>query len=286
MIRPITLLAFGAFIGSGLYLYQVKHQAQLVDRQIDKIHAATDLARERARLLVSEYERLNDPERLATLAATYLTDLKPTQPGQWSSMAEIDRRLPGVGGPTAEPAPLEPAVPNQEVPTATAEPAPAIPEAPRPAPRPAQVAAAQPAAAPVAVAMPTPSPAVAASAFVPRPMPRAAAPRVAAAQPARVPAPVPSPVNLAHGTPAPLSPAPMQLAAAPLPALRPVAAPMPSLLPRVSPPTGASVLAISTRPAAHTDPYGAPSPVPMVASALGMARTMTGASPYAQSAVR
>jgi hypothetical protein len=123
-------------------------------------------------------------------------------------------------------------------------------------------------------------------------MPRAAAPRVAAAQPARTPAPVPvpAPVNLAHGTPAPLplapAPAPVQLAAAPLPALRPVAAPMPSLLPRVSPPSGASVLAISTRPSAQTEPYSAPPPVPMVASALGMARTMNGAAIYPQSTVR
>jgi len=124
-------------------------------------------------------------------------------------------------------------------------------------------------------------------------MPRAAAPRVAAAQPARVPAPVPAPVNLAHGTAAPLSlappslaPGPVQLAAAPLPALRPVAAPMPSLLPRVSPPSGASVLAISTRPAAQTDPYNAAPSPPVVASALGMARTMNGAALYPQSAVR
>jgi hypothetical protein len=308
MIRPITLIAFAAFIGSGLYLYQVKHQAQLVDREIRKVQEATAVALERAKLLRSEYELLNNPERLTILAAAYASDLKPTQPGQWSNMAEIERRLPGVGGPTAAPAPLEP-TPKEDVPMATAEPAPASVVAaaipPRPAaraappvaaaepPPPATVAAVPDAAAPRPVQPPVQvaakPPAIAA-----KPTPRAtlAAVRVpsSAAQPARTPG------SLAHAAPTLLAvqppPALVQLAANPLPALRP--APVQSLLPRVSPPTDASVLAISTR---TPDPYAAPPAtpaeavariarggavdpsVPMVASALGMARTMMTLTP-------
>jgi hypothetical protein len=262
MIRPVTLLTFAAFIGSGLYLYQVKHQAQLVDREIDKVHAAADMARDRARLLQSEYARLNDPERLSSLAAAYVVDLKPTQPGQWSSMAEIDRRLPSVGGPAAEPAPLEPPA-SVEVPTAAAG-------APRPAPRTAQVGSAQVASSQWG------APTIVATAVAARPLPRTtAAPRLPPAQPNR--ATLPAPLSLA--------PAPVQVAATPLPVLRPASAPMPSLLPRVSPPTGASVLAISTRPSAQTDPYARPS-APMVASALGMARTMNQGASFPPGTVR
>ena len=286
MIRPVTMVTFLAFIGSGLYLYQVKHQAQLVDRQIRKVEEATGAARTRAGVLRAEYALLNDPDRLTELATAYVPDLKPTQPGQWSSMAEIDRRLPPVGGPTVEPSPLEPDAPThaEPVPVARAEP-------PRPQLRPAEVAALlapQPVAVarePAALPRPAAAPVVAAK---PLPHPVSLAVRTQPAAPARFP------VNLAHAQPAPLPgqpvPAPVQLAAAPPRATQ-------SLLPRVSAPVGASVLAIAAHPTAHDDSYAAPPAtpaeavariarggavdptVPMVASALGMARTMMSVTP-------
>jgi hypothetical protein len=312
MIRPVTLIAFAAFFGSGLYLYQVKHQAQLVDREIRRIREATGAARERAGVLRAEYALLNDPDRLAQLATAYVPDLKSTQPAQWSSMAEIDRRLPAVGGPTAEPGPLEPGAPAHSEPMAArsepaavarAEPAHAEPQraewndapaattAARPvAPEPAmpQAGAAHP-AEPAAPAHPAPASVAAAHPVAHTPT---------HAQPAQLArAALPAPVNLAHATqatpPTQLVPPPVQVAAAPLPPLRAA----PSLLPRVSPPAGASVLAVASRPAAPADAYG-PQPttpgeavariargapvdpsVPVVASALGMARTMMTVTP-------
>jgi len=314
MIRPVTLIAFAAFIGSGLYLYQVKHQAQLVDRQIHKVQDATEAARARAGVLRAEYALLNDPDRLAQLATQYVPDLKSTQPSQWSSMAEIDRRLPPVGGPTATPAPLEPdAAPRPEPPpmASVAEPA-AKPEPARAPARPAPAAvAAAPAPAPAPAAAPAlapvaPPPVLAAAPARPAPHTAIATARAAAQVAAAAARPV-APVNLAHGTPptsltlpAPATvaaPALVQVASAPPP--RP--APGPSLLPRVSPPAsapaGASVFAVATRPLPPPDAYAAPPrtpaeaiariarggpvdpSVPVVASALGMARTMMTVSP-------
>jgi hypothetical protein len=119
---------------------------------------------------------------------------------------------------------------------------------------------------------------------------------------------VPSPVNLAHGNPPPTQ-APQLIWGAPLPPApasaqphlaRLLAAAPTVLLPRVSPPAslpGAPVYAAAARPAARQGPYAAPpattaeaiariargGPVdpstPMVASALGMARTMTLGTP-------
>jgi hypothetical protein len=277
MIRPVTLVTFLSFIGSGLYLYQVKHQAQLVDRQIRRVHEATEAARARAQVLQAEYALLNDPDRLAELAAAYVPYLKPTQPAQWSSMAEIDRRLPAVGGPAAEPAPLEPAASAKPEPPRT-EPSrnepghgEAVPMATRTDP--AKGDAARPVT--VVSAKPMPHP-VSSGAHAPA--------ATAVAQVLRNPPPVP----LAVARPAPFAPQ------APVAAPRAVA----SLLPRVSPPpAGASLLAVAARPSARQDGYVAPPAttteaiaritrggpvdpsVPAVASALGMARTMLSVSP-------
>jgi hypothetical protein len=295
MIRPVTLVTFAAFIGSGLYLYQVKHQAQLVDRQIQKVRDATDAARARAGLLRADYALLNDPDRLAELATSYLPDLKPTQPGQWSAMAEIDRRLPPLGGPTAEPAPLEPPTPARaESPpmAARAGPAPVARTEPPKAPPAIVASMPEPASPPRLAPQPTPAPAPFGA--------RRPASRVAAAAVAARAAPAPPQVAraLPATPPVQIAPAIVQVASAPPPP-RAAAAPAPlaSLLPRVSPPAGASLLAIAARPLPPPDAYGQPPStpaeavariarggaldptIPMVASALGMARTMLSVTP-------
>jgi hypothetical protein len=299
MIRPVTLVTFLAFIGSGLYLYQVKHQAQLVDRRIRRAQDATEAAHARAQVLRAEYALLNDPDRLAELAAAYVTDLKPTQPGQWSSMAEIERRLPPVGAPTAEPAPLEPGAPAhpdavpmpptraEPIPIATrADPARAEPSRPSARPAAALAVASEPAAAHVAAP---------AARSAPRRTTLAAHAQPAAPAPH---SPPPAPLDPARAEASVAAPPIVQVAVAPLPAPR-VAA---SLLPRVSPPpptapVGGSLLANVARPAQRPDIFVAPPAttaeavarvarggpvdptVPAVASALGMARTMMAVTP-------
>ena len=103
MIRPLTCLTFLVACGSGLYLYQSKHQVQLLDRQIEKAVHETDALREQSRALRAEWMLLNDPERLRQFADEYLS-LKPIMPTQFTSMAELDSRLPP---PTPNPPPAE-----------------------------------------------------------------------------------------------------------------------------------------------------------------------------------
>ena len=100
MIRPFTCLCFLLACGSGLYLYQSKHRVQLLDRQIEDTVHATEKLREQTRVLHAEWTLLNDPQRLQTLADQFLT-LKTVAPGQFTSMAELDNRLPAV--PAARP---------------------------------------------------------------------------------------------------------------------------------------------------------------------------------------
>ena len=157
MIRPITCICFLLACGSGLYLYQAKHRVQLLDRQIEDTVQATDKLREQARVLHAEWTLLNDPQRLQTLADQFLS-LKTVQPGQFTSMADLDSRLPPVPppAPPPTPAPVEPAAPPVAETAAQVASASPVPPEQKPA------ATAQPAAKPVAVAaasLPAPKPA-------------------------------------------------------------------------------------------------------------------------------
>ncbi len=167
MIRPLTIATCLLACGSGLYLYQSKHEVQLLDRTIERTVHDTNALREQSRLLAAEWTMLNDPERLRQFSDTYLS-LKTISPTQFTSVADLDTRLPAKQAETppsgtddASPAPVvsEAAPPaNAEstddpaAPAATTEPAavaeedlpvppiPAIVPAPA-APRPAAVVA-------------------------------------------------------------------------------------------------------------------------------------------------
>ena len=109
MIRPVTCVCMLMAAGSGLYLYQAKHQAQLVTREIRRLHADAETTRQRAGVLLAEYQLENDPTRLGDLSERFLPQLKATLPTQFTTMAEIERKLPPVGVPAATgQAPLEP----------------------------------------------------------------------------------------------------------------------------------------------------------------------------------
>ena len=95
MIRPITFTTFLLACGSGLYLYQAKHGVHVLDRQIEQTVKATDALREQTRMLRAEWTLLNDPERLRQLSDQFLT-LKTVSPSQFTSLAELDNRLPPI----------------------------------------------------------------------------------------------------------------------------------------------------------------------------------------------
>lgn len=166
MTRPLTCLTLIAAAGAGLYLYQEKHRAQMVDREINRTVHATEQTRDRIGMMRAEWALLNEPERLASLATTYLASLQTMTPGQFAHIADLGSRLPPVGGPTAVPAAIEPDVTVAAI-------APAAPVLVASKPEPAK---------PVVTAM------VAQATVKPEPVRHVAAPLVAQAVPA-TPAP-------------------------------------------------------------------------------------------------
>ena len=183
MIRPFTLICAVLAMVSGLYLYQSKHESQLLDRKIATIVRSTDDTRTRIGMLRADYQLLNDPTRLQDLADKKLT-LRPIAPTQFTTMAELGRRLPPVdlaphpvAEPIAEPdaglfvtqvepAPVAPALPK----LAVAPPGRAPTVAPQ-TPLPAQVLASPlPIAAPKPI-KPTAEPAIQTTALAPQAVP-------------------------------------------------------------------------------------------------------------------
>jgi hypothetical protein len=98
MIRPLTIATFLLACGSGLYLYQSKHEVQVLDRTIERTVNETRAIREQARLLAAEWTMLNDPDRLRQFSDTYL-QLKPIAPPQFASLGDLAARLPAVQAP-------------------------------------------------------------------------------------------------------------------------------------------------------------------------------------------
>ena len=191
MIRPFTCLTLVAACGAGLYLYQVKHRAQLVDRDITRTVKLTEQSRDRISLLKTELANLTTPSRLTSLAAEHL-QLQPTQPAQYVRLEDLRSRLPPISPPSATPAPVE------EAPVAAATPP--VPVAKPAAPLP-MLAMIQAAPAPV---MPAPSVPKQVTPVASRPV-QIAAPLVNVAATVKVPLPVAS-VAVARVVPKPVPP--------------------------------------------------------------------------------
>jgi hypothetical protein len=195
MIRPFTCVCFLLACGSGLYLYQAKHRVQLIDHEIEKTVRATEELRAQTRVLHAEWTLQSDPQRLQALADQFL-NLKTVTPGQFTSMADLDSRLPAVRAP--EPPPSEPPpVPVADAPPPE-EPAPVPVALPIPPPRPAVVTAVAPPPRPPEH-KPPPRPMIAETPPPVRPAPVVARPVVVAERPrpilaATAQAPAPSSV--------------------------------------------------------------------------------------------
>lgn len=215
MIRPITLAcAFVAAI-SGLYLYHVKHETQLLERSITRTNQAIETARERAGVLRAEWTLMNDPERLAELAGQFLK-LGTVSPRQFTTLADLGGRLPAIRALPVRPD-TSTDTPTADIPDAGNEVADPSAEAPLPLPPPAppravMATAVRPVTAPATPTLVTLGPAITApsaiaAAGMPAVRPQAPSP---AAPVAMATAPAPVAVRAVAPTPGQAGPFPVQ----------------------------------------------------------------------------
>jgi hypothetical protein len=271
MSRPLTCLTLIAAAGAGLYLYQEKHSAQVMDREINRVVHATEQTRDRVGMMRAEWALLNEPDRLAALAQQHLT-LQTMTPGQFAQLADLGGRLPAVGAPSLPPPAIEPAAPIS-IPVAAAPAASKVEvaklDAPKPPPLPTiPQTASKPAQQPM-MAQVSPKPDVSKSATLPLPTQTG---------PAAVLAPRPiTPLMVQAKPPA----RPVQMAAAkprePEPVYHPVYAPVVQAFASQSPQV---IRPPMMQQAAAGLPQSYGEPAPYVGSALGMAgRTLAAPVP-------
>jgi hypothetical protein len=265
MIRPFTCLSLVAALGAGLYLYQEKHRAQMLDREINRTVKQAEQERDRIGLLKAEWAMLNDPERLQGLAAQHL-QLQPLALSQFAKLDDLPNRLPAPVAPSAAPAPVAPsAAPAPVAPSAA--PLAAVTTAPAPAEQPVAPVTSPALARPFLTAQAAP-PRIPASASladpVDPPLPAAEKPKTATPLASARPAAKPAPHAVAAAKPRERDEEHTQVMAAAEP--RPFYAPV---MPAYSP-TPAAVHAPTVQIASAMAPAPA---TPFVGSALGMAHS-------------
>lgn len=111
MIRPITLVTGLLMLGSGAWLFVVKHRAGTLDHQIGGVTAQIRSSEQRIRVLRAEWALETDPNRLTRLAAMFMPQLKPMKPDQLVSWRQLADALPPPGA-EAPHLPLPPPLPG------------------------------------------------------------------------------------------------------------------------------------------------------------------------------
>ena len=237
MIRPFTFIALLLAAASGLYLYQTKHRAELLDAKVAQTLHQVAAARERIGILSAEWAWLNEPERLGQLVAAQHLDLQPLGPSHYATAAELAARVP-----PAQPVVLA-SVPAEDTPAAVTP----LQAVPPPTAESTPVQASAPAVAVVPKAIPV-------AATTHPPASRSAAAATVAPKPA-----------LAARAPSSAGPMPVPVAAAP--ARSPVFAP--AILSGVAASIPRAGVAAAQPMVTRTAMVAAQPPVPAVASALG-----------------
>ena len=93
MIRPLTCVTVLMACGSGFFLYQTKHQAQVVDRQIERAVKAIAATQMQTRELAAAWTVLGSPGPAAATGRP-VPRHQAGAPSQFVAMADLDSRLP------------------------------------------------------------------------------------------------------------------------------------------------------------------------------------------------
>ncbi|SIQ27318.1 MULTISPECIES: hypothetical protein [unclassified Bosea (in: a-proteobacteria)] len=95
MIKFLHAVAIGALVSSAVYAYTIKYETTLAAEQLQKLKARTQRERDAIQVLRAEWQFLNRPDRIQTLADRHL-DLQPFQATQVVNPSEIPNRGPKV----------------------------------------------------------------------------------------------------------------------------------------------------------------------------------------------
>ena len=95
MIKLLHVIAIGALVSSAVYAYSIKYETTLAAEQLQKMRAKTQRERDAIAVLKAEWQFLNRPDRIQTLADRHL-DLQAFNATQVVKASEIPNRGPKV----------------------------------------------------------------------------------------------------------------------------------------------------------------------------------------------
>ena len=95
MIKLLHVIAIGALVSSAVYAYTIKYETTLEAEQLQKIRMKAQRERDAIAVLKAEWQYLNRPDRLQTLADRHL-DLQPFSVTQVVRLSVIPNRGPKV----------------------------------------------------------------------------------------------------------------------------------------------------------------------------------------------
>lgn len=95
MIKLLHVIAIGALVSSAVYAYSIKYETTLEAEQVQKLRAKAQRERDAIAVLKAEWQYLNRPDRLQTLADRHL-DLQQLQIAQIVRAGDIPNRGPKV----------------------------------------------------------------------------------------------------------------------------------------------------------------------------------------------
>ncbi|MGE0211533.1 MAG: cell division protein FtsL [Parvibaculaceae bacterium] len=107
MLRLFNLFLVIGVLVSAFLLYSLEHRMRGGEREVARIERAIAGEREQMRLLQAEWASLAQPARIERLAREH-AKMRPTEPLQFASEAELAQRLPERPAPNPAESPDDP----------------------------------------------------------------------------------------------------------------------------------------------------------------------------------
>jgi cell division protein FtsL len=100
ILRVLNLVVIGALVLAAAYVYRIKYDATLQAERLAKLRAEVRQERDRIAALRAEWEQLDNPERIESLAKRFL-QLQPITPTQFDTLDRLpERPLQGIAAST------------------------------------------------------------------------------------------------------------------------------------------------------------------------------------------
>ena len=100
ILRALNLVVIGALVLAAAYVYRIKYDATLQAERLAKLRAEVLQERDRIAALRAEWEQLDNPQRIESLAKRFL-QLQPIAPTQFDTLDRLpERPLQGIAART------------------------------------------------------------------------------------------------------------------------------------------------------------------------------------------